>query len=244
MSHHKINKKKREKMIYKSGCCVCGKELVYGNKSENLHCFYCNEIFQSNVKCADNHYVCDRCHSLSANELIQNYCIASKLTNPLDLAINLMKHKAIKMHGPEHHFLIPAVLLAAYYNQMGRDKDKKEKILQARSRAEKILGGFCGTHGTCGAAIGLGIFVSLIRDATPLSENEWKESNLLTSKGLAIIANYGGPRCCKRNTFLAINTAIEHYNFDHIDHKNIECEFNTLNNECKKDACPFFSEKN
>jgi hypothetical protein len=32
------------------------------------------------------------------------------------MALNLMKNPQIKMHGPEHHFLVPAVLLAAYYN--------------------------------------------------------------------------------------------------------------------------------
>ncbi len=30
------------------------------------------------------------------------------------LAIRLMRLPAVKMHGPEHHFLVPAVLLAAY----------------------------------------------------------------------------------------------------------------------------------
>jgi hypothetical protein len=152
-----------------------------------------------------------------------------------------MKHHAIKMHGPEHHFLVPAVLLAAYYNRAGNLQEKKIKIVKARERAEKILGGFCGTHGNCGAAVGTGIFASLITNATPLSKKEWKESNMVTAKSLSIIAEYGGPRCCKRNTFLAINTVTEHFNIaDFYGDKNIKCEFSNFNKECLKGNCPFF----
>ncbi|VUT25840.1 MAG: hypothetical protein MOIL_01256 [Candidatus Methanolliviera sp. GoM_oil] len=59
---------------------------------------------------------------------------------------------------------------------------------------QKNLGGFCGYHGDCGAAVGTGIFISLITDATPLSKHEWKLSNLMTAKSLLSIANHGGPR--------------------------------------------------
>ena len=74
------------------------------------------------------------------------------------------------MHGPEHHFLIPAVLLSAFYNVSGEPGEKEKKIKQARKRAENVLGGFCGFYGDCGAAVGTGIFVSVITGATPLSQ--------------------------------------------------------------------------
>jgi len=64
-----------------------------------------------------------------------------------------MKNPKIKMHGPEHHFLVPAVLLSAYYNKKKDSRKKEDKIKEARKRAEKILGGFCGSHGICGAAM-------------------------------------------------------------------------------------------
>ncbi len=228
-------------MNHKNGCLFCGKELIYKDIDEELNCFFCHNIFYSNVKCIDGHYICDRCHSLSANELIQEYCIASQSTNPLNLAIELMKHPAIKMHGPEHHFLVPAVLLAAYYSRTGDPQAKKTNIIKARNRAEKVLGGFCGTHGACGAAVGTGIFVSLITNNTPLAGKEWRESNMMTSKSLSIIAEHGGPRCCKRNSFLAINAVTEHFNIDGFySDKNIKCEFMGFNKECLKSDCPFF----
>ena len=83
-----------------------------------------------------------------------------------------------------------------------------EKIAKARQRAEHVLGGFCGFYGNCGAAVGTGIFMSLITDATPLSHEEWRLSNLMTARSLLTIAHAGGPRCCKRNSFLAIAEAV------------------------------------
>ena len=88
--------------------------------------------------------------------------------------MTLMRNPNVKMHGPEHHFLVPAVLLVAYYNIKKDPKQKTTKIRMATKRSSQILGGFCGFYGNCGAAVVTGIFVSLIIDATPLSINDWK----------------------------------------------------------------------
>jgi len=231
----------KQNISHKSGCVICGKRLIYKDEDEALNCLFCHNTFYSNVKCIKEHYICDRCHSLSANKLIQEYCISSQSTNPLNLSMELMRHPAIKMHGPEHHFLVPAVLLAAYYNRTGSFQEKKTKIITAGKRASKILGGFCGTHGVCGAAIGTGIFVSLITNNSPLAGKEWKESNMMTTKSLSVIAEHGGPRCCKRNSFLAIMAVTEHFNIDGFNSaESIKCEFTRFNKECLKSDCPFF----
>jgi hypothetical protein len=57
----------------------------------------------------------------------------------------------MRQHGPELHFLVPAVLISAYSNTKGEPGEKEAKIKKARQRAEKILGGFCGFYGNCGA---------------------------------------------------------------------------------------------
>ena len=229
---------------FKTGCLVCGKELVYFDETKKVECFYCGSIFDSNVECADGHFICDRCHSISANDLIETICIKNENKNPIELATDLMKNPAIKMHGPEHHFLVPAIMLSVYYNTTKEYEQKEGKIKQARSRAEKIQGGFCGSHGTCSAAIGNGIFISLITNTTPLSKKEWKQSNLITAKTLEKIAYYGGPRCCKRNTYIALLTSVsflkENFNIKINTGKKIKCIFNNLNKECVKEKCPFF----
>lgn len=232
-------------MEHKTGCLICGKELIYLENARNRICYYCLEKYDANVACTDGHFVCDKCHSLPANDLVERTCINSKLEDPLELSLILMKNPKIKMHGPEHHFLVPAVLLSAYYNKMKDFKKKENKIKESRNRAEKILGGFCGSHGICGAAVGTGIFISLITDATPLSEKEWKLSNQITAENLLTIAEWGGPRCCKRDTFLAIIGAKKflrkYFGFTMKIDKNIHCEFTKFNQECKTTDCMFYS---
>lgn len=161
-------------MQSKAGCLICGEDLIYVD-SEEITCQYCGKSYFTNAKCVQGHFICDSCHSSSGNDLIEKHCISTSSENPYEIALVLMKHPAVKMHGPEHHFLVPAVLIAAYYNRTGDDKLKFEKIREARKRAEKIPGGACGFHGSCGAAVGTGIFISLIKDTTPLSVQEWKK---------------------------------------------------------------------
>ena len=79
--------------------------------------YYCLEKYDTNVACTDWHFVCDKCHSLPANEFIELTWIKSKLEDPTELSLILMKNSKIKMHGPEHHFLVPAVILSACYNK-------------------------------------------------------------------------------------------------------------------------------
>ena len=118
-------------MEYKTGCLICGKELIYLENAEKRGCYYCLEKYDINVACVDGHFVCDKCHSLPANDLIEQTCINSKLEDPLELSLILMKNPKIKMHGPEHHFLVPAVLLSAYYN---KKKDFRKKKIKSKKR--------------------------------------------------------------------------------------------------------------
>jgi hypothetical protein len=234
-------------MEHKQGCLVCGLELVYLKEPQELACVLCGGKFSTQAKCADNHFICDACHALSANELIERVTRESGSNDPLGMALMLMKSARVKMHGPEHHFLIPAVLLSAFYNARGEPLEKEKKIAKARQRAEHVLGGFCGFYGDCGAAVGTGIFVSLVTDASPLSCEEWKLANLMTAQSLLTIANAGGPRCCKRNSFLAISEAVrfvkERLGVEmEMLPPDLRCEFDHLNRECKKVACRFYSE--
>jgi hypothetical protein len=158
------------------------------------------------------------------------------------MATEIMHSEKIHMHGPEHHFLVPAVLLSVYCNQSG-DPSKKDKIAIARRRADKVPGGFCGSHGNCGAAVGTGIFISIIQGATSLSMGEWRLSNLVTGKTLISIAEHGGPRCCKRDVYLALQSAVRFLN-EHMDIglplPKVFCEFSENIRECTKFKCPYY----
>ena len=106
-----------------------------------------------------------------------------------------------------------------------------------------VPGGFCGSHGTCGAAIGTGIFVSLITGSTPLKKQEWSLANQMTARSLMTIARHGGPRCCKRDSWLAIRTAVtflsERFGITLPVPETVRCEFGDINRECLREACPF-----
>jgi len=233
-------------MEYKSGCLICGDELLYSEYLSTETCFYCGVMKETNSCCSSGHYVCDTCHNGTANDLIERYCCSTGSTSPLSLAISLMKNPAVKMHGPEHHFLVPAVLLASFHNQrVGRSDDAAGKIRLARTRAEDVKGGFCGFCGACGAAVGAGIFMSLVTGATPLSDTERKLSNMITAECLRVIAENGGPRCCKRESFWAIITAVEFVQREFGVVLPIElpppCPFTSLNSECIRERCRFYA---
>ena len=227
----------------KADCLVCGCALVYDKRQVRRACFYCRMEKPGNARCKAGHFVCDRCHSLGGNDLIEKVCAMTEEEDPVKLAIRLMRSPAIKMHGPEHHFLVPAVLLATYCNAAGEKGEKGNRIREARKRAENVPGGFCGFYGDCGAAVGTGIFVSVATGATPLSRKEWRLANLMTAGSLLAIALHGGPRCCKRNTFLAIGEAVafarRELGVKLPAGRRPACTFSRLNRECLGQECPF-----
>lgn len=229
--------------IYGSGCIICGSDLNYREETSNFTCSVCSGTFRSNVQCAQGHFVCDNCHRADALEYIEQYCRNSSGKNPLQMAVEIMKNPKIKMHGPEHHFLVPAVLLTTYYNTTGSRELLDKKLPIAKERAQKVPGGFCGNCGNCGAGVGTGIFMSIITETTPLSGETWKLANLMTAKSLEAIALHGGPRCCKRDVSQAIETAVDFVQ------KNLNvsmainpilCEFSEKNKECKKQDCKYY----
>ena len=234
-------------IIHKSNCLLCGSPLVYSTTMQTHACELCKGQFESEAACEHGHFICNTCHSASALELIEKVCINSTSTKPVELAVSLMSTPSISMHGPEHHFLVPAVLLTAYYNQQGDIKEKERKVKVARQRAGNVLGGFCGFYGACGAGIGTGIFISLITESTPLSTESWGLANRMTAESLRCIGALGGPRCCKRDTFLALKTAKgfmrQKFQVALEVPDTITCEFNEFNQECIEDRCPFHTKE-
>lgn len=232
-------------MEQRTGCLICGRDILYSEESRDLACTICGEVVSTTAACEAGHFVCDRCHGLEAVDLIEQFCLTTELDDPIAIACILMRYPAVRMHGPEHHFLVPASLIAAYCNHRGEPGRKGELLARARERASRVPGGFCGTHGTCGAAIGTGIFVSLITGSTPLKRQEWSLSNQMTARSLMAIARHGGPRCCKRNSWLAIRTAVtfleERFSVSLPVDGPVRCGFSEINRECLLKECPFYA---
>lgn len=208
-----------------------------------MTCVLCGSRAMSTAACPSGHYVCDACHAARGVDVIERLCAASSSTDPVALATELMRSPAIAMHGPEHHYLVAAVLLTALDNAQGQRERKPADLAEARRRAAKVLGGFCGTHGSCGAAVGTGIFWSITTGATPLSEGCWGQSNRITARALFSIAEHGGPRCCKRDTYLALAEAVaEVETFTPgvaWTASTPRCEHSERNRQCLGERCPF-----
>ena len=64
------------------------------------------------------------------------------------------------MHGPEHHAIVPGAIIAAVRNT--GYPVPEGAIEKALERASKVPGGWCGLYGDCGAAVGVGIAVSVL----------------------------------------------------------------------------------
>ena len=135
--------------------------------------------------------------------------------------------------------------MTAYRNAGGR-LDLRPALVEARNRGGRVPGGVCGFWGACGAGVSVGIFVSIATGSTPLAGREFGLANLATSKALGEIGAVGGPRCCKRDSYLAILAAVE-FSRENLgvamqiaDSLPVVCAHSTRNNQCLGARCPFF----
>lgn len=183
------------------------------------------------------------------SQQIKDICITyfkdGQKANVYELVNQLMDMKDLPMHCPPHHFILPATLLTVCHKLKGSDEKQLEHDLtEAKVRAAKVLGGFCGNYGSCGAAVGIGIFYSIFTKTTPLSVETWAPTNRATGMGLLKISQVEGPRCCKRNLYLALDSAIDTIQADLsllLERPDeIICKYFTRNKECKGLKCPYF----
>ncbi len=106
---------------------------------------------------------------------------------------------------------------------------------------DPIQGGVCGSHGACGAGIGAGIACSVIYGVTPYSSIQRGGANRLTACALMEISRYGGPRCCKRDSVIALYTAMKHFpQFEAMPRIAYVCGQYMDNTECIRKECPRF----
>ena len=196
--------------------------------------------------------------------------------------------ECVHMHGPEHHSIVPCIMIAAFRNngggagfeaaleaaaergtqdsenggeagfeaaleaaaeRGGQDSENGgeagfEAALEAAAeRGGQVPGGVCGSWGTCGAAIGAGIYGSIIADLTPYTDEGWGAVQLLTARSLEKMAAVGGPRCCKRTSRMAIEACVdftrERYGVE-MPLKDYRCTHYAINEECIHGRCPYF----
>ncbi len=228
--------------ISDQGCMLCGAPLVYLSESTELTCVFCQRTFMANSICENGHFVCDDCHKGEAVDIIETICLNTKETDMIKLLEMIRNHPRIPMHGPEHHSMVPGIILATYRNLGG---DITNSIIQMGiHRGNTIAGGYCAFMGACGAAVGVGIAFSLIFGATPLTPRERKIAQSTTLEALKDIAKFKAARCCQRDSYLALKKAAE-ISGKYLDIKLkaeyvLKCEQKELNKECIGKGCPLY----
>lgn len=224
----------------KEECLVCSAPLEYLQKSEPMECVLCHKTENSKTRCVNGHYVCNECH-INGMDRIISLCLEETSTNPVEIMDKLMSQPFCHMHGPEHHVMVGSALLTAYKNA-GGEIDLSDALIEMMNRGKSVPGGACGYWGACGAGISAGMFVSILSKSTPLAAEPFALSHQMTAAALGKIGEIGGPRCCKRDSFLSILSAVdfvdEHFGIK-MEKPEIICKYFPKNNQCIGKRCPF-----
>ena len=226
----------------KEECLICKAPVEYLEEDVLMECAICHKKEASKTRCVSGHYVCTECHTKGMDSIL-SVCMQENSKNPIEIIEKMMSMPFCHMHGPEHHVMVGASLLTAYKNA-GGDVDLSKALIEMYHRGKEVPGGVCGFWGACGAGISTGIYMSIITKSTPLAKEAWSLSNQMTPRALGKIAEHGGPRCCKRDSYLAIIEAVEFTEEKlgiKMERNTITCTRSSNNNQCIQEKCPFHS---
>jgi len=219
---------------------VCGAALLYENDQTVRICHYCGRSHPTAMSCPSGHYVCDACHTASTADLVRRLLEGATETHPGALLERVMALPGLPMHGPEHHAIVPGVVVVAARNGgFAMPADALDTVLR---RGAKVPGGWCGYYGACGAAVGAGIAVSALTRATPVKGEQRTLALSATARALESMLD-GQPRCCKRASRLAISAAVEflreRIRIDLPAPDAVVCSSSSRNRECAGADCPY-----
>ena len=225
-------------------CLICKAPLEYLVRDEDMECAICHKKESSKTRCVNGHYVCNDCHT-QGMDTIFGLCLAETSADPAAILRRMMDLSFCHMHGPEHHVMVGAALLTAYKNAGGK-LDLESALREMYSRGKAVPGGACGFWGACGAGISAGQFLAIATASTPLAREPWGLSNQMTARALDSIGKVGGPRCCKRDSWLAVQAAVdfvrEHLGVE-MQHSVPVCSYSARNSQCIGKRCPFSAAK-
>ena len=201
-------------------CLICKAPLEYLISDVPMECEICGKKENSKTRCVNGHYVCSDCHTRGLDSII-GLCMEETSKNPIEILEKM---------------------LTAYKNA-GGEIDLHPALPEMMNRGKSAPGGACGFWGACGAGISTGMFVSILSNSTPLTVEPFALSHQMTAKSLSAIGEIGGPRCCKRDSFLSILAAIdfvkERFGVEMEKPAEIVCRYSAQNRQCIGKRCPF-----
>ena len=229
----------------KSPCILCSEDTYKPNRESVSMCDFCGNSSAIVKECDNGHTFCANCSDLHVVDSVKAKCLKYNGYDPIELAVEIMNSPLVKMHGAEHHFIVPAVLLTCVYNKEGKGALLTEHIEKIDRRSHVETPSQCSYDlKMCGAAIGSGVFLSVYLDRELSDEDQWSPANGIVAEGLKKIAAAGGPRCCKRDTYLTIQASVEflknNFAID-LPMSEAKCTFSLRNKSCKREDCNFYN---
>jgi hypothetical protein len=226
-------------------CILCGDELVKLEESISRNCDFCGKYSNINNRCYCDHYICDDCLNISIFEFIRKKCLNYYETDPIGLAVEIMNSPVIMIHGAEHHFIIPAVLLTCVANALDARENLPEQLEITKERILNEVPIVCNFDlGLCGAAMGTGIFLSIYNNQSAATEDEWSLSNDIVASSLKKISDNISHRCCKRDTYLSLQAAAEYLKEKYaieLTLSEARCTFSLRNMTCRREECNYYN---
>ncbi len=186
-------------------CMVCGMPLIYLQAERKEVCAFCGTAGRANCTCEQGHFVCDTCHAAGALAVIGHLCATTEEKDMIALMHMIRSHPSVPMHGPEHHGLVPGVILATYRNLGGTVN--REMLDTGIRRGARAMGGSCAFTGSCGATTGVGVAFSMLLNANPLTATQRQQVMQAVNTVAADIAAVPAARCCQRDVWLALRGA-------------------------------------
>jgi hypothetical protein len=220
---------------------VCGAELAYSTTASVQVCDLCGGEESAQISCPGGHFVCDQCHRATVTDVVRRVLETTESTDPSAILEQILALPTLTMHGPEHHAIVPGVIIASAGNAgVALPPGGLDAALR---RGGKIPGGWCGYYGACGAAVGVGVAVSVITEATPLKGEPRSQALAATAFALTRMID-GQPRCCKRASRVAVAAAVEYLRdqlgLDLPAPGAVRCTSAARNKECPGESCPYF----
>ncbi|HBV85193.1 MAG TPA: hypothetical protein DEF42_00630 [Desulfosporosinus sp.] len=161
-----------------------------------------------NISCPNGHYICDECHGKGLFDIVKDYVLSCKTTNPLEIAKDLMGQKNVPMLGCENAWIAAGAFMAALKNE-GTTMVTDEQIIEVLIRTKRqAVGGFCGLTGVCGIVPAMGACFSIVLGAACSKDQETAKTMEVVARIVGKIANETGPCCCKNFVWTALNEGI------------------------------------
>lgn len=226
-------------------CIICGDEASLPMHETSAICDFCGETKSIALICNSHHHICSKCMELTPTEFVRKKCLSYKGYNPIELAVEIMNSPLIGLSGVEHHYITPAVLLTCTHNRFNKPEELAATLENTMNRAICETPAQCTYIASyCGAAIGTGVFLNIFMGRDSSNTDEWMEENTLIAACIAKIADFNGPRCCKRDTYLSIIATIEYlkekFNIE-LPVSDAKCTFSLRNKSCGREECNFYN---